>query len=199
MKDILVVEDQDNARERLINLFTDAGYAVHGCRTVTEAEDALKHHEFRLGFLDIGLEDKSGSYLFNSLKTTKRVSYIIIFTGNPSVHLKQRFLSEGATDYIVKGSSEAADQYLLSKVKEIIGTSQGQKVLGMELTEFLNAYVDESSRKLFYESDNTLPECSSCGSRTYIVTFSHEPQVPPEVTGKVLCSACNAPLDPDLG
>ncbi len=94
MKDILVVEDGVKERERLRNLFTKEGYKVSACESVGEAEEELKTQNFRLAILDIGLSDKSGSYLFNSIKRLNKVTYIIIFTGNPSVHLKQRFIYE---------------------------------------------------------------------------------------------------------
>ena len=50
-----------------------------------------------------------------SLSRSKQVEFIIIFTGNPSAHLQQRFLAEGAVDYIVKGSSQAKGEQPLRK------------------------------------------------------------------------------------
>ena len=93
MKDILVVEDGPQERERLERLFQNSGYSVQTCATVGEAERCLQTESYRVAILDIGLSDKSGSYLFNLLKRAGRSSYVVIFTGNPSVHLKQRFLS----------------------------------------------------------------------------------------------------------
>src|SRR5437016_4051940 len=121
MKDILVVEDGRKERDRLQALFSGAGYSVVACESVGEAEKYLTQEGFRLAILDIGLSDKSGSYLFNTIKRGGRVSYIIIFTGNPSVHLKQRFIDEGAVDYIVKGSPQAKNDLLLNRITEIIG------------------------------------------------------------------------------
>lgn len=198
MKDIIVVEDMADERKRLEQLFKDDGYSVVLCDSAAVAEKHLKHESFRLAILDIGLSDKSGSYLFNDIKRGGRVSYIIIFTGNPSVHLKQRFLDEGAVDYIVKASPQASNDSLLQRVKEIIGSAQKQAHEGIELEEFINRYLAEKSRQLFLDMDNSLPECKTCSGKRYIVTFAHKPQVPPEIQGLVVCSSCGSPMDPDV-
>lgn len=198
MKDILIVEDGRPERERLEKLFSKAGYQVTACESVGEAESSLQHEKFRLAVLDIGLGDRSGSYLFSVIKRQSNTPYIIIFTGNPSAHLKQRFLDEGAVDYIVKGSPQAQNEHFLSRVREVIGDSQPQVPAGMDLEEFLNRYVPDKSRQLFLDMSNSLPECAGCGSRKYVVVFSDQPQMPPEITGRVICTVCGRPMDPEI-
>lgn len=198
MKDILIVEDGRQERERLETLFVDAGYTVTACESVGDAESALEGDQFRMAILDIGLNDKSGSYLFNSLKQNDSVSYIIIFTGNPSVHLKQRFLDEGAIDYVVKASPQASNDQLLNRVQELLGetSSPGEGAAVLSLQEFLNL-VPEKSKQLFYV-DGDIPACTSCGANEYVVRFSHQPQMPPEVNGIVVCSGCGEAMDPEI-
>lgn len=198
MKDIIIVEDGRAERERLQKLFQSSGYTVVACESVGEAENSLLHEEFRLAILDIGLSDRSGSYLFNAIKRQKRVSYIVIFTGNPSVHLKQRFTDEGAVDYIVKGSPQAQNEAFLGRVREIIGEPYGQSPAGIDLEEFLGKFISETSRKLFLDMHNSLPECPGCSSRRYVVTFADQAQMPPDITGKVLCAACGREMDPEI-
>lgn len=199
MKDLLVVEDGVQERERLQRLFRDAGYTVEACATVGEAEKLVQSESFRAAILDVGLSDKSGSYLFNAVKKSGRVSYVVIFTGNPSVHLKQRFMDEGAVDYIVKGSPQAQNDHLLSRVRELIGSAQPQAMTGIALDEFLSRFVKEQERRLFLDLDNSFPPCRGCGAREYCVTFSHVTQVPPDVHGRVVCQSCARPLDPEIG
>ena len=199
MKDILVVEDGTKERERLKNLFSKDGYNVSACESVQEAEEELKSNSFRLAILDIGLSDKSGSYLFNTIKRLNKVNYIIIFTGNPSVHLKQRFLEEGATDYIVKASVEAQNERFLARVKEIIGAPVKQSSEGIDLRLFLSKYVSDVSRKLFFDETDKFPICKDCGGEKYVVVFNHKTQMPPEVIGQVVCEACGTMMDPDIG
>jgi DNA-binding response OmpR family regulator len=198
MKDILIVEDGTPERERLMKLFSAEGYSVHGCESVKEAEEALRNEPYRLAILDIGLNDKSGSVLFGVIKRTGRVPFVVIFTGNPSVHLKQRFMEEGAVDYVVKGSPQAQSENFLNRVREILGAVQAAPVEGAPLEEFLLRHVTPASRKLFLDSDNSLPECAVCRAKNYVVTFLRRPQVPPELVGEVVCAGCGTPMDPKI-
>ena len=198
MKDILIVEDGVQERERLQSLFEGAGYALTACASVGEAEQAIIANQYRLAILDIGLGDRSGSYLFGALSRNKRVGYILIFTGNPSVHLKQRFLDEGAVDYIVKASPQARDEQFLARVREIIGEAVTADSSGIPLQDFLTSYIAESSRPLFLTMDDSVPVCSGCGSTDYDVTFSHVAQMPPEIHGLVVCRSCKKPMDPEI-
>jgi DNA-binding response OmpR family regulator len=199
MEDVLIVEDGQVERERLKDLFISAGYGVTACSSVTEAEQILSANEFRLAFFDIGLNDRSGSYLFSSVKRSGKVANIIIYTGNPSGHLRQRFQREGASDYIVKGSNQAGSQQLLARVKELIGLPQQRAVEGVDLNTFLHQFIPAKFWKLFLDVDGKMPACCDCGSRDYVVTFAKHPQVPPEINGEVVCAACGRIMDPEVG
>lgn len=199
MRDILIVEDGQRERERLAQLFTAANYRVAACEGVAEAERELQSSPFRLAFLDIGLSDRSGSYLFNSIRRTGRVERIIIFTGNPSVHLKQRFLDEGATDYLVKGSPAAGDEQLLRRVQDLLGAPEARPRSGIELATFLSTYLTPQSARLFLDQNDNLPECGRCGASEYLVVFDHCPQMPPDLHGQVICKMCGQPMDPEVG
>jgi len=197
MKDILVVEDGTPERERLLTLFNDAGYAVEGCARVGDAEAILQLRSFRLAILDIGLHDKSGAHLFTELRRQGKTTFIIIFTGNPSVHLKDRFISEGAADYIVKGSRAAQSDMLLARVRELIGEPSSELPDGIPLDEFLSRCVPPTTRALFLNNDNSLPVCS-CGGSQYVVSFAQNPQLPPDIKGIVVCADCGSPMDPEI-
>lgn len=201
MKDILIVEDGAEERQRLTKILSGAGYAVDACESVGAAEQAVSKQGYRLAILDIGLSDKSGSVLFHSLRKLGNVQDIIIFTGNPSSHLKQRFLDEGASDYIVKGSSAASSDNLLRRVSELIGSgrSAAATVQGADLLLFIREHLDEASQRLFLDANNNLAACPQCKGTNYIVSFRQRPQVPPEILGVVLCANCGAVMDPEIG
>lgn len=198
MLDVLIVEDGRSERERLEKLLRDAGYCVEACESVSEAERSLRASSFRLAIIDIGLGDKSGSYLFDLIKRGKHVSYVMILTGNPSAHLEQRFIEEGAIDYIVKGSIRAQSEALLIRIREIIGEPAPRSVEDIPLDEFLKRFVPETSRRLFLDMGDSFPACSRCGANDYVVTFARRTQMPPEVSGVVACASCSAPMDPDV-
>ena len=199
MRDILIVEDGLYERERLARLFAQAHLTVSTAESASEAERLLAVEQFRLAILDIGLTDKSGSYVFQLRKRSGQVPFIIILTGNPSVHLKQRFLDEGAVAYIVKASLASGNEALLETVQSLLGPTQEDKNVGMPLSEFLGLYVSPSSRALFLDSDNNIPSCPGCHGTDYIVSFAHKTQLPPLVEGKVICCRCHREMDPEVG
>ena len=203
MQDILIVEDGLHERERLHRLFSAAQFTVRCAENAEEAERLLESSKFRLVVLDIGLEDKSGSHLFQQICSADEVPYVIVLTGNPSAHLKQRFLDEGAAAYIVKASPAAANEALLSTVQSLLGTvvtnSGAHAAKGLDLREFLRIHVVESSQNLFLDVDDQFPPCAQCGCRSYVVTFNHKTQLPPLLEGKAICVDCGADMDPELG
>jgi DNA-binding response OmpR family regulator len=199
MQDILVIEDGVQERERLVSLFSQAGYQVSSAESAEEAEKLLKSNRFRLSFLDIGLGDKSGTHLFQQMKKTGSVNYIVIFTGNPSVHLKQRFLDEGAANYIIKASPGAKNESLLELVTALLGAPIDIKAEGLPLIDFLASCLNEESRELFLDENNNVSPCAECGGREFVVSFNHKTQLPPTVEGKVVCIGCGKELDPEIG
>jgi len=198
MKDILIVEDGADERERLEALFIEAGYSVISSEGVEPAEKFLKLHSFRLVILDIGLNDRSGSYLFSNIRSWSPQARIIIFTGNPSAHLKQRFIEGGAEDYIVKGSPQARGDLLLARVKQLLGAAEEISQEGIDLEKFLALYVTPESKEFFLDTENNIPSCKDCGESSYQVLFSHQTQMPSQLKGRVVCANCGREFDDDL-
>ncbi len=199
MRDILVVEDGLHERERLERLFVEANYSVACAESAEEAEKILGRHQFRLVILDIGLGDKSGSYLFERLRGSAKAPLVIILTGNPSIHLKQRFLDQGAIAYVVKASEGASNEALLEMVTSRLGPSTGRESEGIPLLEFIGSYLGNVSEELFLDGKQEVPPCSECGANTYVVVFDHKTQLPPIVEGKVVCQGCGQPMDLEVG
>ncbi len=199
MRDILIVEDGLHERERLKKLFSGAHFTVNTAESVQEAERLLGMDEFRLVILDIGLGDKSGSFLFESLKRSRRVPYVIVLTGNPSIHLKQRFLDQGAAAYVVKASPQAENDTLLETVKGLLGNVELSARSGIPLGDFLQLYLSQSSRELFLDEHNHIAPCVQCGTNNFIVTFSHKTQLPPVIEGQVICAECGQEMDLEVG
>ncbi|MCI5065436.1 response regulator [bacterium] len=203
--DILIVEDSVRERERLETLFGGLGYTVSSCDSVAEAEQIFAKESIRCAILDIGLTDRSGSVLFQLLKDSQPGCEIIIFTGNPSPYLKQRFIKEGAVAYVVKGSEGASGEAFHRLIENTIGApassgemGDGGGVRGTPLLDFLREHISPPHQGLFFDTDGGFPPCPQCGSREYLVTFSQELQAPPLLKGKVLCAECSHELDPTL-
>lgn len=199
MMDILVVEDGLHERERLKRLFSAASFSVATAESVREAERLLRHDDFRLVVLDVGLGDKSGSYLFELIKRSGKSPYVVVLTGNPSLHLKQRFIEEGAVAYIVKASPQAENDSLLETVQSLLGAGEVQSISGIPLDEFLRQYINPASRELFLDVNNEITSCAGCGANEFLVTFAHKTQLPPLIEGRVICAKCNVEMDPKVG
>ena len=200
MSHILVVEDNVRESERLCRLFSDDGYLVTAVSSAQEAEKELVSNRFFLVFLDISLSDKSGTYLVDLIKATTPSPHIVIQTGNPSVHLKQRFLEQGVSAYIVKATPEAKGEEILAIVRRLQLEPQTEKLgreYGIELQVFLDKCLPSESHGLILSSDRKPSACTSCGSREYMVKFSDAELLPPSVHGKITCKKCGA-LYPEL-
>lgn len=198
MPDIIIIEDGVNERERLEKLFVGAGFSIGSAESAAEAERLLELNDYRLAILDIGLGDKSGLCIFDRLKRLPHPPFVVIQTGNPSIHLKQRFLDEGAAGYVVKASAASSNEALLSLVQSLLGSSQRRTAENIPLAEFLRRYLPETSKELFLDEKMRMPRCKNCGSCSYQVTFSHKPQLPPLVEGKVICTGCFTEMDLEI-
>ncbi len=199
MPDILIVEDGLHERERLEKLFTTGGFSVRTAESASIAEDLLSVNKFRLCVLDIGLSDKSGSLLFQTIRRQDPKPLVVILTGNPSIYLKQKFLDEGAVSFILKASPESENENLLASIKSFLGSPETVRHSGIELSEFLKSYVQDSSRELFLNDDLKIVACRSCSKNNFEVIFTHKTQLPPLVEGKVVCADCGEIYDPEVG
>ena len=81
---------------------------------------------------------------------------------------------------------------LCERVEELLGAASKQAATGISLDNFLRQYANEKSEKFFLDDRGEFPKCKSCGANSYVVVFSHKPQMPPEIEGQVLCSDCGA-------
>lgn len=207
MADVLIVEDNPAEREHLQQAISSAGFVTESTDSVSAAKSLLSEQQFRLALIDVGLSDQSGSHLFEFIRSNDSVPYVIVRTGNPSLHLKQRFLQAGAVAYLVKATPEAAAtsvvgliQSLLGEVSVSAGTKSvlAEKAQGLKLGDFLDRLIGLDSRALFFESDGTLGPCPCCGSTDYVVRFDHQPQIPPEVHGLVVCAECGEKFDREI-
>jgi len=121
LSDILVIEDRKIEREHLVSIFKKKGYSIKSADSIKSAKTLLEKSLYRLALIDLGLADGAGSPVFEMVNESEKVDYILILTGNPSPHLKQRFLDQGAAGYIVKGTKDASSDSLKQQVESILG------------------------------------------------------------------------------
>lgn len=132
MKQVFIVEDDQNIRELISYALNNNGYKARGFADAKGLYEALEKEEPPILFLlDIMLDGEDGYTILGTLKNrveTKEIP-VIMLTAKTSEYDKVRGLDMGADDYVTKpfGVME-----LLSRVKAVLrryGDSEERSVL----------------------------------------------------------------------
>lgn len=99
---ILVVEDERNVGSTLVERLQKEGFGVTWVTSQGEALHQLRHQQFDLSILDIGLPDGSGFDVAAFIRKNQPSIAIIFLTAMGAAEDRIRGLELGAEDYIVK-------------------------------------------------------------------------------------------------
>jgi len=99
---ILVVEDQDSARESLCELLLDQGYTVHEAADGTAAINLVKEKDIDLILTDLKLPGHDGLAVLQCVREVSPKALVILMTAHASVETAVEALRLGAQDYIIK-------------------------------------------------------------------------------------------------
>jgi DNA-binding NtrC family response regulator len=117
---ILVVDDEENAREGLSSLLSRQGYEVIGVATMAEARENIKRGAGDVILLDVMLPDGYGPDL---LKETAQYAIrppIILITGFGDIDMAVEAMKNGAHDFLTKPIQfKQLDQSILRAVEVI--------------------------------------------------------------------------------
>ena len=102
MKRVLIVEDEVRFAEFLERGLRANGFAATTAPTGDAARSLLRHDEFDLVLLDLGLPDVDGLDLLGELRRSGVRLPIIILTAREDVTDKIGGLDAGASDYVTK-------------------------------------------------------------------------------------------------
>ncbi|MHC4599453.1 MAG: sigma-54-dependent transcriptional regulator, partial [Planctomycetota bacterium] len=100
MTDILVVEDDRNARAALTKALGREGHRVTAAGSLAEAEEALTKGAFDLALCDVVLPDGDGLDLVSRIRATEAL--VIVMTAHGTVDRAVRAMKDGAADFIEK-------------------------------------------------------------------------------------------------
>jgi two-component system NtrC family sensor kinase len=106
---VLVVDDDNNARERLRGIFEKDGYRALSAENTTSALRLLHKESCDLVVIDLGLSDVDGLALCRLLRTqpaTSKLPVIVLSDGDFETQKLEAFAA-GADDYIARTSSAA--------------------------------------------------------------------------------------------
>lgn len=99
---LLLVEDDALLGEGIKTALTHFAYTVDWITQGREALSALKHNEYALMILDLGLPDMDGLQLLKTVRQQSIHIPVLILTARDQVDDKVNGLNTGADDYMVK-------------------------------------------------------------------------------------------------
>ncbi len=109
-KSILVVDDDDIWRTRLVRAFSDRGYAAMSASDADQAMDIIRNSAPNMAVLDLKMKGRSGLELLQEIKTEAAEVEIVLLTGYGSITNAVEAIRLGAINYVSKPAD--ADQIL---------------------------------------------------------------------------------------
>ena len=109
VKNLLLVEDDDNQRMSIAELVGGGQVDVTGVGTAEAALEAIQARRFDCAVVDLGLPDLPGAELIERIRRTKGGEElpIVIYTGQDLTKAQERRLERMASTIIVKGQGSS--------------------------------------------------------------------------------------------
>ncbi|HSY21102.1 MAG TPA: response regulator [Polyangiaceae bacterium] len=107
---ILVVDDDDVFRSRLVRAFLDRGFDARGAASGAEVAALVSSDSPELAVLDLRLPDGSGLDVLRVIKEKDPTTSVVVLTGYGSIATALEAVRLGATHYLTKPAD--ADEIL---------------------------------------------------------------------------------------
>ncbi len=102
MQSIILVDDEDHFRGRLVRAFTNRGYTVYQAVNVDEALEKIKEYRPAWALVDLKMPGKSGLDLIREAKDLMPTLKIVVLTGYGSIATATEAIKLGAHFYLPK-------------------------------------------------------------------------------------------------
>lgn len=102
MNRILVVDDEESARDLLSDYFTDVGYEVVSASGGEDALSKFAPERFDCIICDLFMPDKDGLEVLKMVRLQDSRVIFLMVTGYPTIDNAIKAMKEGASDYITK-------------------------------------------------------------------------------------------------
>lgn len=99
---LLIVEDEDLLRARLVKAMEDAGYVVDSASDGEKGLYQLQEYNYDAAIIDLGLPKLDGIALIQRLREANDRTPVLILTARDNWMDKVEGLDAGADDYVVK-------------------------------------------------------------------------------------------------
>lgn len=105
---LLIVEDDERLRERLVRAMRDRGYEVRGVPNSAAARATAREESPELALVDLRLPGESGLAVIRDLKDLDPATVVVVLTGYGSIATAVEAMKLGAASYLTKPAD--ADQ-----------------------------------------------------------------------------------------
>lgn len=119
---VLLAEDDHLIGSAIQQALHDTAYAVDWVKDGNAALSAIQRQDYSVLLLDLGLPDKDGIQVLQSLRKAKNTIPVIIITARDAVEDRIKGLDCGADDYLVKPFLIAE---LQARIRAVIRRNQG--------------------------------------------------------------------------
>ena len=107
---LLVVDDDEPFRERLVRAFVKRLWDAHGAADGQAALELARAHEPGRAIVDLRIPDRSGLTLVGELLAEDSAMHVLVLTGYGSIATAKEAIRAGAIDYLTKPAD--ADEIL---------------------------------------------------------------------------------------
>ncbi|MFN2366266.1 MAG: response regulator transcription factor [Desulfurivibrionaceae bacterium] len=113
---ILIVDDEEDFRERLGRALTRRGYGIHQAGGYDEAIEVIREHRPDRGIFDLRMPGRSGLELVKAALELNPEMKIVVLTGYGSIATATEAIRLGALNYLAKPAD--AEEILAAFTKE---------------------------------------------------------------------------------
>ncbi len=103
-RSVLVVDDDEVFRSRLVRAFVERGFDAHGAGDYQAALDAAQEDSPEYAVVDLRMPGRSGLDVVRALKSLDPTTNIVVLTGYGSIATAIEAVRLGATHYLTKPS-----------------------------------------------------------------------------------------------
>jgi Response regulator containing CheY-like receiver, AAA-type ATPase, and DNA-binding domains len=143
---VLIVDDEENARQFLGELLATKSYNVIGVGTLSEARDHLMKGDADIVLLDIQLPDGYGPNLLYETSSMPSRPPIIMITGFGDIETAVDAMKNGAHDFLTKPVDFAQLEKSLQRAGEVVTMRRELEHYREAMSQKVDFVVGESPR-----------------------------------------------------
>lgn len=144
---LLIVEDEDLLRARLVKALSDAGYVVDSASDGKAGLFQCTEYEYDAAIIDLGLPELDGISLIKVIREKGLMFPILILTARDNWADKVEGLDAGADDYVVKPFQI---EEIRARLNALLRRAAG---FAKPALEFGPLSLDTTTRKLFVNNE----------------------------------------------